>query len=89
MLASIDTPSEAWQLTLDAFISTLTPIPSRRSHQSQILPEELSEELQSSVDIFIAGIQHQTAARQENEFNRYIEAPQKNLLQWKEENLVK
>ena len=61
------------------------------SKYRQILPEEPSEEFHSSFDIFIAGIQEQLTGteQEEDEFNRYIEGPQKKAVRWKEQNLFR
>ena len=50
------------------------------------MPEEPSEEFRSPFDIFIAGIQQHPAATGD-EFDRYVEAPQKKAVRWKSENL--
>jgi hypothetical protein len=60
-----------------------------KTRYGQIIPDEPSEEFQSSFDAFIAGIQHQATAVEEDEFDRYINASQKKLVKWKEENLFR
>ena len=54
----------------------------------QILPEEPLEEFRSSFDAFIAGVQHQPTMT-EDEFDKYVDAPQKKAVKWKEENLFR
>ena len=46
----------------------------------QILPEEPSEEFRSSFDAFIAGVQHQHTAIEEDKFDKYVEGPQKKVI---------
>ena len=53
----------------------------------QIQPDEPSQEFRSLFDAFIAGVQHHSAVTDEDEFDKYIEAPQKKAVKWKDENL--
>ena len=52
-------------------------------------PQEPSEDFRSYLDLFIARIQHQptTVVQEEDEFDRYIDGPQKKAVRWKDQNL--